>query len=118
MLNSTRNPLPQFFLFTLGNGLHIFMGLHLPLNRKYMATYALQWEALRRAKKKGCSRYDMFGVAPQPDPAHPLFGLYRFKVGFGGDLFHRMGCWDYPLNPKNYEIYLAAEMNSLGYHLH
>jgi hypothetical protein len=30
-----------------------------------------------------------------PNPAHPLYGLYRFKTGFGGTLFHRMGCWDY-----------------------
>ncbi len=111
-------PLAAIFLVYAGQRATYLYGSSSSLNRKYMATYALQWEALRRAKKRGCSRYDMFGVAPQPDPAHPLFGLYRFKVGFGGDLFHRMGCWDYPLNPKNYEIYLAAEMNSPGYHLH
>ena len=86
-------------------------------DRKFMATYALQWEALKRAKMKGCTYYDMFGVAPKPDPSHPLYGLYRFKVGFGGQLFHRMGCWDYPLDSSNYEMYLASEMNSTGYHL-
>jgi lipid II:glycine glycyltransferase (peptidoglycan interpeptide bridge formation enzyme) len=59
----------------------------------------------------------MFGVAPNPDPSHPLYGLYRFKKGFGGTVFHRMGCWDYPLNPENYEMYLASEMQSTGFHL-
>jgi lipid II:glycine glycyltransferase (peptidoglycan interpeptide bridge formation enzyme) len=59
----------------------------------------------------------MFGVAPKPDPGHPMYGLYRFKSGFGGHLFHRMGCWDYPLNMGKYEQYVTAEMHSQGYHL-
>ncbi len=87
-------------------------------NRKHMATYALQWEAIRRAKERGCTEYDMFGVSPYPDPSHPLYGLYRFKIGFGGKLFHRMGCWDYPLHSSNYDTYLTAEMQSQGYHLY
>lgn len=82
-----------------------------------MATYALQWEAIRRSKMKGCTEYDMFGVAPRPDPSHPLYGLYRFKTGFGGKIFHRMGCWDYPLDPKAYQAYQTSEMQSHGYHL-
>ena len=62
-----------------------------------MPTYALQWEAIRRAKAAGCLEYDMFGVAPQPDPTHPMYGLWKFKHGFGGEIFHQLGCWDYPL---------------------
>ena len=62
-----------------------------------MPTYALQWEAIRRAKAAGCLEYDMFGVAPQTDPTHPMYGLWKFKHGFGGEIFHQLGCWDYPL---------------------
>ncbi len=46
--------------------------------------------------EKGSMNCDMFGVAPAPDPGHPLYGLYRFKSGFGGKMFHSLGCWDYP----------------------
>jgi lipid II:glycine glycyltransferase (peptidoglycan interpeptide bridge formation enzyme) len=82
-----------------------------------MATYALQWEAIQRAKARGCTEYDMFGISSKPEPSHPLYGLYRFKRGFGGTIFHRMGCWDYPLNTELYERYRTAEMTSQGYHL-
>jgi lipid II:glycine glycyltransferase (peptidoglycan interpeptide bridge formation enzyme) len=112
-----KKPLAAIFLVCSGQRATYLYGSSSSRNRRYMATYALQWEALRRARIKGCTQYDMFGVAPQPDPSHPLYGLYRFKVGFGGELFHRMGCWDYPLNQNRYDIYLAAEMNSTGYHL-
>lgn len=82
-----------------------------------MATYALQWRAIQEAKAAGCLEYDLFGVSPSADPSHPLYGLYRFKRGFGGELYHRMGCWDYPLDENDYESCAAAEMNSQGYHL-
>lgn len=85
--------------------------------RNYMPTYALQWEAIQIAKARGCIEYDMFGVAPGPDPSHPMYGLYKFKIGFGGELLHQMGCWDYPLDDKRYALFQATEMNSQGYHL-
>ncbi len=84
--------------------------------RNMMATYALQWEAINFSRKAGCMEYDMFGVAPNPDPSHPLYGLYRFKAGFGGRMFHRMGCWDYPLDRENYSTFRAREINSQSYH--
>ena len=112
------NPLAALFMVCSGPRAMYLYGASSSRNRNSMATYALQWEAIRRARQNGCLKYDMFGIAPNPDPSHPLHGLYRFKTGFGGDIFHRMGCWDYPLHAGNYEIYLASEMHSEGYHLH
>jgi lipid II:glycine glycyltransferase (peptidoglycan interpeptide bridge formation enzyme) len=86
-------------------------------NRKYMATYALQWHAMLLAQKHGCHEYDLFGIAPTPQTAHPLHGLYRFKTGFGGSVYHRMGCWDYPYDSDKYQILRAKEMCAAGYHL-
>jgi lipid II:glycine glycyltransferase (peptidoglycan interpeptide bridge formation enzyme) len=85
-------------------------------NRNLMGTYALQWEAIRLAQKAGCSEYDMFGISPSPDPSHPMYGLYRFKKGFGGNEFFRQGCWDYPLNEHVYEVYRSIELNGPGYY--
>ena len=81
-----------------------------------MATYALQWEAMNISRKKGCSEYDFFGISPTPDPNHPLYGLYRYKSGFGGKIFHRMGCWDYLLSPGKYDAVRAADMHNRGIH--
>ena len=110
-------PLAAMFLAISGRrGTYLF-GASSSVNRKCMATYALQWQAINIAKLKGCTEYDMFGVSPNPNPAHPMYGLFRFKSGFGGRLYHRMGCWDYPLQEKSYEIYKASEMSSQGYHI-
>jgi lipid II:glycine glycyltransferase (peptidoglycan interpeptide bridge formation enzyme) len=83
-----------------------------------MSPYALQWEAIRRSKAKGCLQYDMFGVShPVLTLLTPMYGLYKFKSGFGGQLFHQMGCWDYPFDENQYRLFTASEMHSQGYHL-
>lgn len=64
--------------------------------RNYMAPYALQWRAIRDARASGCTTYDFFGIPPSDDPRHPMAGLYLFKTGFGGEIIHRPGSWDYP----------------------
>ena len=85
--------------------------------RNLMATYAVQWEGIRRAHEAGCREYDMFGAAPNANSGHPMHGLYRFKSGFGGYFFHRMGCWDYPLNHSQYNSFRAQEVKNQGYHV-
>ncbi|NML38762.1 peptidoglycan bridge formation glycyltransferase FemA/FemB family protein [Chitinophaga sp. G-6-1-13] len=109
-------PLAAMFLVVAGHRGTYLYGASADTHRNYMGTYMLQWEAMRRAKRKGCTEYDFFGVSPTPDPQHPLYGLYKFKNGFGGELFHRMGCWDYPLQEAPYAAYTAAELYSKGYH--
>ena len=72
--------------------------------RNYMPAYALQWHAIRWAKARGCSSYDFFGIPPTNDPDHPMHGLFRFKTGFGGEVVHRFGCWDYPVKTALYNL--------------
>lgn len=77
--------------------------------RNYMPAYALQWEAIRWAKARGCISYDFFGIPPTNDPDHPMHGLFRFKTGFGGEIVHRFGCYDYPVKPALYKVSGAGE---------
>lgn len=77
--------------------------------RNKMPTYALQWEGIRVAKLAGCATYDLFGIPPTRDPSHPMHGLYQMKVGFGGKVTHRPGCYDFPLNRATYGAYTTAE---------
>ncbi|HLS97075.1 MAG TPA: peptidoglycan bridge formation glycyltransferase FemA/FemB family protein [Sphingobacterium sp.] len=110
-------PLAAMFLVVSASRATYLYGASASRKRNYMATYALQWRAIQLAREKGCTEYDFFGIAPHADPAHPLYGLYRFKVGFGGDKFHRMGCWDYPLDKQKYTYYSSMEFKNQGYHL-
>jgi lipid II:glycine glycyltransferase (peptidoglycan interpeptide bridge formation enzyme) len=77
-----------------------------------LASYALQWESIKISKSLGCIEYDMFGSAPNLNRSHPLHGVHIYKKGFGGHLFHRMGCWDYPFDQKEYEMFRLREMNN------
>ncbi|OPY60263.1 MAG: Lipid II:glycine glycyltransferase [Syntrophorhabdaceae bacterium PtaU1.Bin034] len=79
-------------------------------NRNLMGPYALQWNAMRLARTKGCSTYEMGAVPPTADRTHPFYGMYRFKAGFGGKIVHRSGSWDYPLDEAGYTKFRNAEM--------
>jgi lipid II:glycine glycyltransferase (peptidoglycan interpeptide bridge formation enzyme) len=110
-------PLSAMFLIISGDRGSYLYGASSSEHRNSMSTYALQWEAIQLAKAKGCTQYDMFGVSPGPYPSHPLHGLYTFKVGFGGQLYHSLGSWDYPLQPDAYTCFRSAELSRPGYHL-
>jgi len=83
-------------------------------HREKMPTYLLQWEAIRWAKSLGCTKYDMWGV-PDEDVQKleaefaqrqdGLWGVYRFKRGFGGELVRSLGAWDRVYAPVRYQLY-------------
>lgn len=79
------------------------------VKRNLMAPYLLQWEAIRAARAAGAHRYDFFGIPPAEDPKHPMHGLYRFKVGFGGAVEKRPGSYDRPFQPLRYALFRRAE---------
>ena len=85
-------------------------GASAPRQREAMANYALQWAAMQLARERRCHLYDLYGIPPAADPEHPWFGLYRFKTGFGGDIVHRWGCWDYAMRPLPYRLLRCAEL--------
>jgi lipid II:glycine glycyltransferase (peptidoglycan interpeptide bridge formation enzyme) len=110
-------PLAGMFLSISKDQATYLYGASSSHQRNRMAPYALQWKAICMAKESGCRYYDMFGVAPSPSVSHPLHGLYRFKTGFGGYLYHRQGCWDYPFKEDLYPVYHAQNLNEAGYHV-
>jgi lipid II:glycine glycyltransferase (peptidoglycan interpeptide bridge formation enzyme) len=84
--------------------------------RNLMPAYALQWAAMRAARDAGCKRYDLYGIPPSDDPGHPMAGLYRFKTGFGGELLHYAGSWDYVYRLLPYAILRTLERARLWWH--
>lgn len=100
----------MFLALTNKRGVYLY-GASSGTQDNLMASYSLQWEAIKTAKRWGCTEYDMFGSAPNLNSNHPLHGVHIYKKGFGGKLYHRMGCWDYPYKIKEYELYKIHEQS-------
>lgn len=107
-------PLSAMFLVLSSYRATYLYGASSSQMRNVMSTY--QWKAIQIAKANNCFEYDMFGIAPSPNPSHPMYGLYKFKQGFGGEIYHQLGCWDYPIEEDKYNYFSACEMNMQGYY--
>lgn len=98
----------MFLVLSKKRGTYLY-GASSSTKKNLGASYALQWESFKIAKHWGCTEYDMFGSAPNLNRKHPLHGVHIYKKGFGGKLFHRMGCWDYPYSQEKYEYFKLME---------
>jgi len=108
-------PLAGLMVFVYGKRAWYFYGASSNEYRHLMPTYHLQWKAIQWARVQGCSEYDRWGV---PDEDHEtleanflerrdgLWGVYRFKRGFGGELRRTVQTWDRVYNPLLYRLYL------------
>ena len=71
--------------------------------RNTMATYGIQWRAIRDAKAAGCQQYDFFGISPPVSSAsHPWQGVTQFKKKFGGQVYCYSGTYHHILKPFTY----------------
>lgn len=101
-------------VFAQGGRAWYFYGASSNQHRDRMPNYLLQWEAMRWARSRGCKEYDLWGV-PDADPetleaeftqhSDGLWGVYRFKRGFGGELRRAAGPWDRVYHPLLYRLY-------------
>ena len=92
-------------IFKFGERSWYLHGMSLPEHAEKMAPHLIQWEAIRWAKQQGCITYDMWGAPDQFDESDSLWGVYRFKRGFGGEVSLTIGAWDYPVRPIYYGLY-------------
>ncbi len=77
--------------------------------RNVMPNYLLQWEMIRWAKENGCRMYDFRGVSGDLSEDNPLYGLYRFKKGFNGELVEFIGEYDLLFSPGLYWLWQHGE---------
>ncbi len=101
-------PVAALVLFRFGPTAWYFYGMSTAQHRQKMPNHLLQWEAIRWAKAQGCTRYDFWGAPDRFDPQDPMWGVYRFKAGFGAQTVRTLGAWDYPFRPVLYRLYQAA----------
>jgi peptidoglycan pentaglycine glycine transferase (the first glycine) len=110
--------LAAMLVYTFGRKYWYAQGASTDEKRNLMPTYLLQWELMRWARRQGISYYDMVAV-PSPDSldeSHPLYGVYKFKVGFGGEMADFLGCLDLPV--KRVRARLWNRLEPAYYRLH
>ena len=73
-------------------------------HRNLMPNYLLQWRMIQWAIETGCRVYDFRGVSGDVSEDNPLYGLYRFKQGFGGEFTEFIGEMDYVISPAVYTL--------------
>lgn len=75
-------------------------------NREVMAPFLIHNTVIEDAKKRGCTIYDLIGIAP-PDagPEHHWAGITRFKKEFGGRSVKYLGSYDCVYKPLIYQLY-------------
>ncbi len=101
-------------LFMFGTRALYFCGASRASHRDTMPNHLLQWEAIRWAKAQGCRTYDFWGAPDKLDEQAPMYGVYRFKEGFGGRFTQHIGAYDYVLNPGLYWLYSVVRPRYLG----
>ena len=107
-------PLAAIMVFSYGTRAWYFYGASSNNERNRMPTYLLQFEAMKWAKARGCETYDLWGV-PDAEPeelerqfkdrSDGLWGVYRFKRGFGGQIMRSCGAFDRIYHPALYKAY-------------
>ncbi len=108
-------PLASLMVFANGRRAWYVYGASNNEERNRMPTYLVQWEAIRWAKARGCEEYDLWGVPDEDEEtleaqfekrSDGLWGVYRFKRGFGGAVKRAAQALDRVYNPLLYWMYL------------
>jgi peptidoglycan pentaglycine glycine transferase (the first glycine) len=108
-------PLAGLMAFAFVSRAYYLYGASSDRHRNLMPNHLLQWRALLWAKRRGCTSYDLWGV---PDEAGEeeedmeevlqrggLWGVYRFKRGFGGSVVRHSPSYDYVYSPLLYWLW-------------
>ncbi len=113
-------PLAAVMVFAFAGTASYLYGASSDRQRNLMPNYALQWQAILWARSLGCRWYDLWGIPDEVglDPeAHMenevpqlpgLWGVWRFKRGFGVQVVRRAGPWDYVYSRPGYLAYRTA----------
>lgn len=112
-------PIAGIMVFAQGKTAWYMYGASTDIERNRMPTYLLQWEAIRWAKSKGCEEYDLWGIPDlnedeleaaftRKESHKGLWGVYRFKRGFGGKILRSVGAWDRVYYPSLYQVYMQV----------
>lgn len=107
-------PVAAIVVFAFAGRAYYVYGMSREAHREKMPTYLLQWEAMKWARVRGCSTYDLWGAPEVFDESDSMWGVFRFKDGLGGQVVRTLGAWDYAPNPLWYGFYTQVMPKFFG----
>jgi lipid II:glycine glycyltransferase (peptidoglycan interpeptide bridge formation enzyme) len=87
-------------------------------HRNLMAPYLLQWESILRARLWGCDLYDFRAVPDVLREDQDMYGVYRFKEGFGGRHFTTLNAYTTAYSPALFgawQLWFRARFEAMAW---
>jgi lipid II:glycine glycyltransferase (peptidoglycan interpeptide bridge formation enzyme) len=86
--------LAGIIVFAFGRTAQYMYGASSNEKRNLMAPYLVQWEGMRWARERGAAVYDLWGIPDRLEESEDLWGVYRHKRGYGGEIVRYLGAFD------------------------
>ena len=101
--------LAQNFIIFYGPEASYHYGVSSDLGTKYSAAPLLHIKAMAEARKRGCIRYNLWGIVGLEEKSHRFYGVSEFKRSFGCEELKYTPAHDLILKPTKYQITKIVE---------
>ena len=95
--------LAQNFMIFYGPEASYHYGVSSELGTKYSAAPLLHMAAMEEARKRGCIRYNLWGIVEPDETSHRFYGVSEFKRSFGCAELRYTPAHDMILKPLAYQ---------------
>lgn len=95
--------LAQNFMIFYGPEASYHYGVSSELGTKYSAAPLLHMAAMEEARKRGCTRYNLWGIVELDERSHRFYGVSEFKRSFGCEELRYTPAHDMILKPLQYQ---------------
>lgn len=101
--------LAQNFMIFYGPEASYHYGVSSELGTRYSAAPLLHMEAMKEARKRGCIRYNLWGIVEPDETSHRFYGVSEFKRSFGCSELRYTPAHDLILKPAKYQLTKLVE---------
>ena len=101
--------LAQNFMIFYGAEASYHYGVSSELGTKYSAAPLLHLAAMDEARKRGCVRYNLWGIVGREETSHRFYGVSEFKRSFGCEELKYTPAHDMVLKPLKYQLTKLVE---------
>ena len=101
--------LAQNFMIFYGPEASYHYGVSSELGTKYSAAPLLHLKAMEEARKRGCLRYNLWGIVGTEEKTHRFYGVSEFKRSFGCEELKYTPAHDLILRPGKYQLTKLVE---------